>query len=193
MKPIIKTVFLVLTCLFVFSSCDEKQKPDKPNELKNFRISYERASDLQKNYIETRANFLNAYLDSINYFGRNQKRNQQNQEDGLVANEKRKIIEDVRDVNFDLKILKQYIAYVEKKAKEKGLKGLGLRVYFGSYPKNDTLVKHPGFSTVFFMPTYQPEPETSKANKFFYWNHDEIIDGTDGLNVGHQGIPPNDL
>jgi len=194
MKITNKIFYVLLTSLFIFSSCDEKvgrdqeQNVSKQDESRiDGTITYERAYKLQRNYIETRAKFLNAYLDSINYFDNNQNK-------GLAGDGKvNDTIQDVRDVTFDLKTLKKYIAYVERKAKKDGLKGLGLRVYLGAYTKNDTLVKDPGFATVFFMPTHQPEPRSSKANNFFYWNEDEVIEDADGLNLGHGGNPPNDL
>ena len=196
MKSTNKFVYVLLTSVLVFTSCCEKQNAEKPKEA----ISYKDAKILQQEYIETRANFINEYLHSINHFNekgiKEEKENKEsinstpNKKEGLVKKEN-KIIEDVRDVTFDLETLKQYIAYVEKEAKSKGLKGLGLRVYLGAYPKGDTSVKDPGFTTVFFMPTHQPAAETTKGNNFFYWFGDEIIDGVDGLNLGSGGRPPH--
>ena len=186
MKSITKTVFLFLTCLFVFSSCCEKQNSDEPKQI---TITYERAAQLQKNYIETRANFLNAYLDSSNHFEKDKRK-------GLTANgEESKIIEDTRDVTFSIEDLKQYIAYVEKIAKEKDLKGLGLRFYFGAYSKNDTTpnIKYPGYTTLFFMPTHQVESKNNNANKFFDHHEDEVIEGANPGNLGQAGKPPKDL
>ena len=137
---------------------NELQNASKPKNA----ISYKEAKGLQQEFLTTRANTLNKAL-----------------------NFKQKIKgQDVRDVTFDLQEMKQYIAYVEAEAKKKGLNGLGLRVYFGAYPKNDTKTKSPGYSTVFFMPTHQ-----SKSSK----GQDEIIEGVDGLNRATNGIPPNDL
>ena len=199
MKSTNKIVYLLLTSIFIFTSCGEKQKSKNQNvesqdvesqdvanqnmEKLKGTISYKRAKILQQEYIKTRAVFINEYLDKVNHL----------KKEGLV--EKNKKIKDVRDVTFDLETLKQYIAYVEKEAKSKGLKGLGLRVYLGAYPKGDTSVKDPGFTTVFFMPTHQPAAETTKENNFFYWFEDEIIDGAYGLNYGSAGRPPhvNDL
>ena len=129
-------------------------------------ISFNEAKEMQQEYIKTRANSLNKILD------------------------KEKIIKgkDVIDVTFDLETLKEYIAYVEEEAEKKGLKGLGLRVCLGAYNKNEK-VKTPGYSTVFFMPTYQ-----SKSNKNSNLTvSNEIIEGVSGLNKGISGLPPHNL
>ncbi|MFK8059645.1 MAG: hypothetical protein AB8B78_06080 [Polaribacter sp.] len=166
--------FLTLMCFIIaFSSCCEEQNSEKPKEA----ISYERAAVLQKEYIKTRATFLNEILNNNGHFKKDEN-----------------LVEDVRDVSFNLETLKQYIAYVEKEAKKKKLKNISLRVYFGAYPKNDTEVKTPGFSTVFFMPTYNKGQKNKNTNNFFYQSDDdEVIEDVDGLNAGHQGIPPNNL
>ncbi|MEO9570690.1 MAG: hypothetical protein ABJH82_12945 [Polaribacter sp.] len=186
MKFYTKNLFYFLSFLLVFSSCNQKQDDEKINveKLKNATITYKRAAQLQKEYIDTRATILNKHLNSINHF---------KQKQTLVKEDK--FIEDVRDVTFDLNTLKQYIAYVEKEANKKGLKGLGLRVYLGAYSTNDNdpRVKTPGFSTVFFLPTHQPNEEESNAKNFYFWHHDKVIDGIDGLNFGSGTPPPNNL
>ena len=112
MKTITKITLTLLTCLFVFSSCCEKQNSDKPKQA----ISYDQAKNLQQEYIRTRVEpALKAALSS-----------------GIERKE------DVRDVTFDLEAVKQYIAYVEKEAAKKGVKnGLGLRVYLGAYENSE--------------------------------------------------------
>lgn len=186
MKISVKNLFYFLSFLFVLSSCNKKQDVKKLNvkKPKNGTITYKRAVQLQKEYINTRANVLNKHLNSINHF---------KQEQTLVK--ENKIIEDVRDVTFDLNTLKQYIAYVEKEANKKGLKGLGLRIYLGAYSNDekDPRVKTPGFSTVFFMPTHQPKEKESNVNNFYFWHHDEVIVDIDGLNLGNGTPPPNNL
>ena len=137
---------------------NELQNAGKPKNA----ISYKEAKALQQEFLTTRANTLNKALNS---------------EHKIKG-------QDVRDVTFDLQEIKQYIAYVDAEAKKKGLNGLGLRVYFGAYPKNDTKTKSPGYSTVFFMPTHQ-----STSSK----GQDQIIADVAGLNKGHLGIPPNDI
>lgn len=217
MKSIIKITLTILTCLLVFSSCCEKQNADEP---KHITITYERAVQLQKEYIRTRANFLNTYLDSINHFERSKEENELNDEieydnngqnenenevkkskerAGFTENMSREkkndsLIEDTRDVTFSIDDLKQYIAYVEKIANKKGLKGLGLRFYFGAYPKNDPTpnIKYPGYTTLFFMPTHQVESDSNSANKFFYFAEDQLMENVNPGNLGHAGSPPRD-
>ena len=54
---------------------------------------------------------------------------------------------------YSLDELKEYIAYVEKEGKDKGITVNGLRVYFGAYSKNDKNPDKKNLSTVFFAPT----------------------------------------
>jgi hypothetical protein len=180
---LIKNTLIVLGVSALFLAACDKKKETKTRALeaatleKNSSqkpkntISYEEAKGLQQEYIKTRANSLNKILN----------------------NEKKIQGQDARDVSFDLESLKQYITYVEAEAGKKGLKGLGLRVYYGAYKKTNETVKNSGYSTVFFMPTYQPKSETSAVNRDINSSADEVIDGVDGLNRGTNGYPPNDL
>ena len=131
-------------------------------KLKDCKITHERAKELQKEYTSTRGKLLKQHL-NLNS-------------------------DDVSDVTFDLKILEKYIAYVKKEANKQGLTDLGLRVYLGSYPKNDATpnIKNPGYSTIFFMPTRQTNNNSNRSK-------DKVIQGVDGLNFGTGGHPPNDL
>ncbi|MGJ8744113.1 hypothetical protein [Polaribacter sp.] len=196
MKPTTKILFLLTTTL-VLSSCDKKQKKQNNKiepvnlittslaqqkiEKPKTTISYEKAKELQQEYIATRAKVLNQALNKNGHFK------------GVTISKEKRFVEDVRDITFDLKTLKQYIAYVEQEAENKGLKGLGLRVYLGAYPKKDKESKDPGFSTVFFMPTYQKASDSNKSNKFYYWFKDIVMKDIDGLNMGQGGKPPQDL
>ncbi|WP_299835105.1 hypothetical protein [uncultured Tenacibaculum sp.] len=123
---------------------------------------------LQKEYLETRSRFLNEFLN----------------DKGHIKGE------DTREVSYDLETIKQYIAYVEAEAKKKGYDGLGLRLYFGAYPKESNY-KDSGYSTIFFMPTYKKKSATMN----FIYDHggDHVMEGVDGLNFGQAGRPPKDL
>lgn len=174
MKPKNKLLYIFLgTTLLLFSSCVGTQNVEKPKQA----ISYEKAKVLQEEYNRTRANFLNEYLRSK----------------GVLKKENE---EDVRDVWFDLKVLKQYIAYVEAEAKKQGHKNLGLRVVLGAYP-NNLKYPDPGFATVFFMPTYKKDYNPKKASLLSILNFqetgDEYLEDVDGLNFGMGGKPPKDL
>ncbi|MCF6183519.1 MAG: hypothetical protein L3J56_02640 [Bacteroidales bacterium] len=175
MKKITKLGVLLLFTIFI-TSCCEKQDATKPSQA----ISVETARILQQEYVHTRANPLNEILRANGTLVN---------ADGTTSNN----LEDVREVWFDIKVMKQYIAYVEKEAKEKGITGdLGLRVYYGAYPKTGGY-HQPGFSTVFFMPTHRVIPNSNAAYFFPPSGDDENIDGIDGLNMGDAEIPPKGI
>lgn len=168
MKLTIRLLTLLLCTVFVFTACHQEPKVDKPKGT----ISYETAKKLQQNFLETRAKPLSRLLN----------------QNGTITGEV------VRDVTFDLATVKQYIAYVEQEARNKGIapETLGLRVYLGAYPKGDNNYPSPGRGTVFFMPTHQKKANPN-ANHFFPFYQDEVMDDVEGLNYGQSGNPPNDL
>ncbi len=183
MKTITKLGVLSIFMFFIIS-CKEQQNTSKKEQQNATKpkqtISIETAKILQQEYVKTRANPLNEMLRANGTLVN---------ADGTTS----KKIEDVRDVWFDIKVLKQYIAYVEKEAKNKGVKGdLGLRVYYGAYPKTGGY-HQPGFSTVFFMPTHRVLPNSNAAYFFPPTGDDENIDGIDGLNLGQGRIPPKGI
>ena len=118
-------------------------------------IKPEVARALQRNYIVTRAQILR---DTFKY-------------------------EDVRDVTFTLKEVKQYIQYIEQELGPEKAAETSLRVYFAAYPPS------PGFefgkSTVFMAPVL-PEPKQQGA-LFMLMQNNEIPP----LNKGTGGHPPN--
>ncbi|WP_299678732.1 hypothetical protein [uncultured Tenacibaculum sp.] len=178
-------LLLAVTCTFtlLLTSCDlinggggNTGSGDKCENCYDFNgqkpkqaISKKQALVLQREYLETRAKFLNEHLNS----------------QGHIKGE------DVRDVWYDIETIKQYIAYVEAAAKKKGYEGVGLRLYFGAYPKNYDRVKTPGYSTMFFAPTYKKKGAVMN----FVYDHggDHLMDDVDYLNVGMGGLPPKDL
>lgn len=161
MKTTIKMYEVLAICFFIFSySCTTKEQNEKPKST----ISYEKAKKMQSNYIETQVKPLQQIYEQL----------------GISKKE------NIRDVTYDLKTIKQYIAYVEKEAAKKGIKdGLGLRIYIGAYEDGDV--------TMFFMPTIKKEDKTT-ANHFFYFAAEyQILESVDGLNYGSGGKPPKDL
>jgi hypothetical protein len=176
-----KNTKLVLACFglmaLAFSSCKleggnqepcedcDKYKGEKPKTT----INYKQAITLQKEYLETRSRFLNKYLN----------------EQGIIEGD------DVREVWYDLETIKQYISYVEAQAKKKGYENLGMRVYFGAYPKEANMGK-PGYSTAFFVPTFKRK---NSGMNLVYQDGDDNVNMTDvdGLNYGQGGNPPRDL
>lgn len=177
---------VLLSLTLVISSCTKDNEPDKPNENE---ICYEYtgkpaqaiapslAKQLQTHYLQTRVDGFNQFLQNA----------------GILSSSE----QEVRDVTFNFLVLRNYMNYVEKLAKEKGIdvEDLALRVYQGAYPNGFSA---PGFSqqnegraTVFFMPVNS----TKTVNKSSLKKQlsDDIIDGIDGLNLGQSGFPPKDL
>ena len=128
-------------------------------------ITYKVADDLEEEFKRTRARIIN---DSLGY-------------------------EDTREFWFALDSLKKYIAYIEYEAEKRQLSNLGVRVYFGAYPKNDNEAYPAGYSTVFFVPTAQNASSQLKQGFAPVQAENENIEGLSALNYGHGGIPPNDL
>jgi hypothetical protein len=81
--------------------------------------------------------------------------------------------------------IQNYINHAEHQAGELGYNMDGLRVYLGSYPgKNGET----GLTTMFFVPT--GSKNTSQGSMFPIQLGSGDIPGGDGLNLGHEGIPP---
>jgi hypothetical protein len=82
--------------------------------------------------------------------------------------------------------IQNYIKHAENQAGELGYTMDGLRVYLGSYPdaKGET-----GLTTMFFIPT--GSKNTSQGSMFPIQIGSGDIPGGDGLNMGHDGIPPS--
>lgn len=163
-----KTVFKSLLAIFIVAllgiccvSCETKMKHQHADPPQQ-TITPEQANTLQEYYIATRYNILKDTLK----------------------------IEDTRDFWFSIDTLKKYIAYVEREAKEKGLSNLGVRVYYGAYPKNSNY-PNPGYSTVFIVPTARGAASPIKSGFAPMQETDENIDGLMPLNYGGGGIPPN--
>ena len=184
MKLIKKITCLLIAMSMFLISCksseNKDQSKDRHGKKPQEAISYERAKELQQTYI-------------------------QNKVVPQIEEAKKLGVEyqpDVRDVTFNLKALKAYIAYVEKESKKKGLKksDLGIRVYLGMYPENSPKGLEAGDITMFFMPV-KLTPET--RHKFggslmdailkFRQDDNDVIEGVDGFNYGHSGKPPKDL
>lgn len=179
-----KTMLVLLTAILFFYACSETQNKDKEEPHQNSdkpatAISYEEASSLQKNYIETRATFLNEHLISTKVLS----------------------TQDVRDVTYKLSDLKQYIAYVEDQASQQGIdeSELGIVVYLGAYPttnenrpddrryKDESL----GYTTMFFMPSRINT--TANKSSIYKSTSSNILEDIDGLNFGGGVPPPHNL
>lgn len=185
---------LLISALF-YSCNDDNDKSDRDDDDKDenvFCFKYEgkpsqtiSASDakkLQQEYIKTRAGVLKEALSGSGFLKEGE--------------------EDVRDVTFDLVSLKKYIAYVEKKAKEKKLnaENLGIRIYLGAYPKDYNKegfdIKNRGLSTFFFMPVKLSNVQSRPAKGGAFESTSgggSFLEGADGYNFGNSGRPPEDM
>ena len=133
------------------------------------RITSKEAKELNQNFIKTKGKALDKIVEK---------------EEGH-SHEK-----DAISSWFSLDELKEYIAYVEEQGKVQGIDVNGLRVYFGSYAKNDKKATKKGLSTVFFVPT---EPKVGAQQKDGLTNIDGAsdVEGIDGMNEGSLGFPPS--
>lgn len=85
--------------------------------------------------------------------------------------------------------MRNYLDYAENQATELGYQMDGVRVYYAAYPEND-LSENAGNSTIFMMPT--GDSLTNKNGEFLRPDSYGSVDipGADGLNRGHDGMPP---
>lgn len=149
----------LLFLFFGFSICLISCEHQKPVDKPKGAITVEEAQQLQKNYVKTRGAILR---DTFKY-------------------------EDVRDVTFTIKELKQYIAYVEQELGSNLNDESALRIYFGTYPASDKY--RYGISTVFIAPTQKRGEQTQQgAFMNLSYGNEEI----EPLNKGVGGEPPRD-
>ncbi|MET2983672.1 hypothetical protein [Aureibaculum conchae] len=133
-------LYLAATSLLI--SCQdqkprhENQKPTK--EMLAHIIKTEKAVEIYKNYEEQRLNIL---------------------KDTLQAIYKDENFNDTRRVWFDLKTLKNYIAYVEKRSAENDITPEGLQFYFSVY--GDDEGKQKNHQTFFIAPTTENKGKQS--------------------------------
>ena len=141
MKTTKKWTLLLSSILFlVITSCVEKSKEDKEEPKEEEQeitkapkgiISLGEAKELCENYETRRAKSILEF------------EMEQNPEKEFIP---------TQFIEFDLKTIKKYIKYVEKKAKKAKVKPDSLRIYLGNYGKEG---KDPNRNTVFVLP--QPQ------------------------------------
>ena len=125
-------LYLAVTTLFI--SCNDKKihqevEVEPTKEMLAHIIKTEKAVEIYKNYGEQRLSLLKDTLSTL--YGKDFK--------------------DTRRVWFDLKTLKNYIAYVEKKSAENDITPEGLQFYFSVY--GDDEGKQKNHQTFFIAPT----------------------------------------
>ncbi|MDY7396405.1 hypothetical protein UMM65_14230 [Aureibaculum sp. 2210JD6-5] len=133
-------LFIIVATLLI--SCNDK-KPHHENEeptkeMLAHIIKTEKAVEIYKNYEKERLSILKDTLSSL-YGGD---------------------FNDTRRVWFDLKTLKNYISYVEKKSKENKITPEGLQFYFSVYGNNEE-GDEKNHQTFFIAPTTKQDGKQS--------------------------------
>ncbi|MEK6154640.1 hypothetical protein WIW50_15335 [Flavobacteriaceae bacterium 3-367] len=151
-KRTLVRVFTVFVVVFGLTGCGEKkdgghgEEHETPTvEAPAQIVSVAQAKDTYNEYTKRRARLIEKYEDSIN---------------------REKEIKDTFDIArytfYDLKTIKQYIAYIEQEAKKADLEISTLRFYFSNYGDKTAFdsgreVKHPRQNSIFIMPTIKKD------------------------------------
>lgn len=141
------SMFLCFTLLFALSNCAEREpKKDGEEQKKKVNppkqmISLKQAEKMYKNYTKRRVKLIRKYEDSI-----------------LKSKHSKDTFNIARYVEYDLKVIKQYIEYVEQEAEDMGEEVSTLRIYFTNYPNKKRFsdgeeIKHPKQNSVVLAPT----------------------------------------
>ncbi len=155
---------------FVFTafiiSCNNSQKPDQENEepskeLLSHLIKLDDAVVMYKNYEEQRIAITKDTLQKL-------------------YNDNK--FEDTRTVWFDLKTIKDYIAFVEKKSAENHIKPDGLKFYFSVYPNNKGLGDEKNHQTFFIAPTTKKDSKQSGYTLVKEGDNEKVVYLKDALN-----------
>ncbi|AFL81793.1 hypothetical protein Aeqsu_2333 [Aequorivita sublithincola DSM 14238] len=132
-------LLLIFTSL-LFIACENPTHTEPPYEgpPKDNIISVEQAQEMYDAYSERRSGIIQKYEDSV-----------------LPSPEK---FTPTRYAEYDLKTIKQYIAYIEHEAKEANVDINTLRFYLSNYPNSDKfpngdVVKYPRRNSFFVVPT----------------------------------------
>ncbi len=153
---------LIILILLVALFFEKCESPS--NEVPSQSITYEEANVLEEEFKRTRSRVIDA---SLGY-------------------------QDTREFWFSLDTLKDYIHYVEHRAKKQKLTDLGIRIYFAAYP-NDGESHDPGYSTVVLVPTSRTGVNPIQQGFAPIAAEDENIENINALNYSQGGKPPKDL
>ncbi|WP_349663338.1 hypothetical protein IZU89_11900 [Cellulophaga lytica] len=131
--------FILPLALLIVSSCNnpKEQKKEHPEPVKEVKpptqiITTKKAQTLFDDYSKRRATLIKDFED--------------NEVDPNSS------FDVARYGYYDLKTLKNYIAFIEQEAKKANVEITNVRFYFGNYPK-DSKYKHPRQNTFFIAPT----------------------------------------
>ena len=176
---------LFIALAILFTACQEKPKKENHEmeaqeityEVPKQIISLEEADSLYVNYKNRRVKFI-------------EKMEAGSQTDG-------KPFVPTQFVSFDIKVLKEYIGYVEQEAKKGGTTADSLRIYFGNY--GNTSTKYPKKNTVFLLPTAAVNNDyggifidsEGKAKLVRDWVNEQLDGGLKGNQKSEASILPS--
>ena len=176
---------LFIALAILFTACQEKPKKENHEmeaqeityEVPKQIISLEEADSLYVNYKNRRVKFI-------------EKMEAGSQTDG-------KPFVPTQFVSFDIKVLKEYIGYVEQEAKKGGTTADSLRIYFGNY--GNTSTKYPKQNTVFLLPTAAVNNDyggifidsEGKAKLVRDWVNEQLDGGLKGNQKSEASILPS--
>lgn len=140
-SKVIDRFFFITIFSLLLLSCQEgpsQTEPPYDGPPKGHIITVERAQEMYDAYSQRRVPIIKEYEDSIT--------------SGT------KMFSPTRYAEYDLKTIKQYIAYIEHEAKQANVDINTLRIYLSNYPKstnypNGDAVKYPRQNSLFVVPT----------------------------------------
>lgn len=136
--------FIISLTLIFINSCEQPQTVnlvEAPDQI----ISVLQAKKMYDSYTERRLPIIKEFEDA-------------NQQDSALN------FEPTRYGWYDYTTIKQYLAYIEKEAKEAGVEISGLQFYFANYPANEKynngeMKKYAGQNSFFIVPTLRNNKE----------------------------------
>lgn len=132
MKKVILVPALMVLAIAILATCQKKEKIAPPDQI----ISIAQAKEMYDNYTDRRVPCIKEFEDSLgkpNFYP-------------------------TRYMEYDLKVMKQYIAYIEDEADMAGVEIETLRIYQANYGDKDEFkkggkVKYSRQNTTFIVPT----------------------------------------
>jgi len=180
--------------LFALSSCNEKcppcneeveqvKAPDQIVSVKEAKLTYD-------TYTERRKPLIARYEDSINREKGYDKMKQQKQKNKGAGRVTRQVdsFPVARYVHYDYETIKNYLAFIEQEAKNKGIEISTLRFYFSNYPEGKPVENaKPRQNSIFIMPTITQDNRTFG---YFLNDKEQLQLLTDDLKVSKTPFEP---
>ncbi len=161
----IHSLFLLVLLVFMYS-CGEQTSGEEATrqaevEAPEQIISLAEAKTMFDNYSERRAAMIQKFEDSVN-----------------ISKKDTAKFDVARYTYYDLKTIKQYIAYIEQEAAKAKVEISTLRFYYSNYPDqekfpNGQSIEHPRQNSIFILPTLNQD-----GNEFGFYTED---DGEGGM------------